>query len=643
MDNLSIIPFGGVRENGKNMYAITVNDRIYILDAGLKYPETDQLGIDVVIPNFDYLVENADKVAGIFLTHGHADSIGAVPYLLQQVKAPVFGSDMTLALVQMACDAIDELKDFTDYHVVTPKSEIAFDGDGVVINFFNTSHTIPNSLGICLETPFGKIVYTGDFKFDQTAKDYYQTDIAQLVNVAKSQDVLAVLGDAAGTENPNDSVPEQEIEEYILSTFRENRKKRIIVAAVASNIQRIQQVINAACLTGRRIILSGNDIENVVRTAIKVKKIQLPKPQNELFVNIKRIDELQASETVVLETGRMGEPIKHLERMATHEDQYVHIGENDLVFITTTPSTALEGIVAKVRDALFKAGADVKQISNDLRSSGHASRKELQLMLNIFKPKYFMPVQGEYRVMKTAKEAANAIGLDDNHVLMAKIGDQYKYKDGEFILEDSLTIGETMIDGSGIGDIGNIVLRDRKILSEDGVFISVVTIDRKKRKVVSKPKLTSRGFVYVKANRDLMKEASAITVEQIENYLNKVKNFDWNDLKNSVREKLSKYLFEQTKRRPVIMPVVMEINQNRRPSRKSAKANVNKSGSKTVKATKRSTDKKVANKNNIKTKLNKTNKRNKNNFTPNAQNNKKKTNNTKKVVRIKKKTPQAKG
>lgn len=563
MTDLSIIPFGGVRENGKNMYAVTVNDEIFIFDAGLKYPETDQLGVDVVVPDFEYLIKNSDKIAGVFLSHGHADAIGALPYFLQQVTAPIFGSELTIELAKLAIKEQPALKDYDDYHVINEKTEIDF-GD-VTVSFFNTTHSIPDSLGIVLGTPYGQIVYTGDFKFDQTADQNYRTDIARLVEVGQGK-VLALLADAAGTGNEADSVNESKISDYILDTFRDNKKKRIIVAAVASNIQRIQQVIDATVATKRQLVLSGNDIENVVRTAIRLRKLNLPIPESKLFVNLKNAKNLPAEGTVILETGRMGEPIKHLNRMANGEDPYIRIGENDLVFITTTPSTAMEGIVAKTRDMLFKQGADVKQINSDLRSSGHASRNDLQMMINILQPAYFMPIQGEYRVMNSAREAAEEVNVAADHIMMAMKGDQFTWLEDHFELKDSFTIGETLIDGAGIGDIGNVVLRDRRILSEDGIFVSVVTIDRKKRQVVSKPKLTSRGFVYVKANRDLMKEAADLTVTQIEKYLNTTKSFDWNELKNGVREVLSRYLFEQTRRRPMVMPVVMEVNQNRRPT-----------------------------------------------------------------------------
>ncbi|MCT4376334.1 ribonuclease J [Leuconostoc suionicum] len=586
MTDLSIIPFGGVRENGKNMYAVTVNDEIFILDAGLKYPETDQLGVDVVVPDFEYLIKNTEKIAGVFLSHGHADAIGALPYFLQQVNVPIFGSELTIELAKLAIKDQPALKDYNDYHIINEKSEIDF--GNVKVSFFNTTHSIPESLGIVIGTEYGQVVYTGDFKFDQTAESYYRTDIPRLVEVGQGK-VLALLADAAGTEGGADSVNESKIGDYILETFRDNKKKRIIVAAVASNIQRIQQIIDATAATKRKLILSGNDIENVVRTAIKLKKLQLPLPERQLFVSLKNMKSLVAHETVILETGRMGEPIKHLNRMANGEDAHIKIGSDDLVFITTTPSTAMESVVAKTRDMIFKQGADVKQISTDMRSSGHASRNDLQMMLNIMQPVYFMPIQGEYRVMSAAKDAAEEVNLPEDHILMAMKGDQFKLIDDQFELKDSFTIGETLIDGSGIGDIGNVVLRDRRILSEDGVFVSVVTIDRKKRQVVSKPKLTSRGFVYVKANRDLMKEASDLTVKQIEDYLTNNKNFDWNELKAGVRDVLSRFLFEQTRRRPMVMPVVMEVNQNRRPN--NHKTTATQSG---AQANKRPAQKKLA-------------------------------------------------
>ncbi|GAK31273.1 metallo-beta-lactamase superfamily hydrolase [Weissella oryzae SG25] len=569
---LNIMPFGGVRENGKNMYAVTVDGDIFILDAGLKYPESDLLGVDVVIPDFAYLVEHAEKIAGIFLTHGHADAIGALPYLLAQIQVPVFGSELTIELAKLAVEAEPETKSFNDYHVVRGNSEVSF-GE-TVVSFFETTHTIPESLGIVIETPVGEVVYTGDFKFDTTALPYYRTDLLRLAEIGQ-KGVVALLADAAGTANIGDAAHEADLANYILDTFRHHRG-RIIVGAVASNIQRIQQIIDAAYKVGRKVVLSGNDLEKVVRTALRLKKLTLPIPENEMFVSLKNLSKLTPEETVILETGRMGEPIRHLQRMALGDDRNVKITTGDLVFITTTPSTAMEGYVARTRDMLFRAGAQVKQISTDMKSSGHASKNDFQLLLNLLKPQNVIPIQGEYRVLNAAYNAAKELGYtDDNTWLLAK-GDNLRYDDKQMYLGGSIQVGSTMIDGSGIGDIGSIVLNDRRILSEDGVFIAVVTIDRKKKKVIAKPKLDSRGFVYVKTSRDLMREAATLVETTVQEGIKNSKEFDWGKLKGAVRDALGKFLFEQTRRRPVILPVIMEANQNgRRRKRLAGKQNAN--------------------------------------------------------------------
>ncbi|MBS9335834.1 ribonuclease J [Fructobacillus papyrifericola] len=584
MTDLNILPLGGVRENGKNMYAVSVNDEIFILDAGLKYPDTEQLGIDVVIPDFEYLIQNQDKIAGIFLSHGHSDAIGALPYLLQQVQAPVFGSELTIALAKIAVKEEAALASFDDFHVVNEKTEIDF-GD-VKLSFFNTTHTIPEALGVVLTVEEGQIVYSGHFKFDQTVEAAYQTNYQRLAEIGQKP-VLALLADAAGTEETVKApASEKTIHEYIQETFREAKGKRIIVAAVASNIQRVQQVIDATYKTKRRLVLTGHDAEAIVKTALDLELLTLPAPKNELFADVKDLDQLPDSQTVVLETGKLGEPVKALHKMAKGEDPVVNIGQNDLVFITTNPAFAVESYVAQTRNMLFKKGANVKQISADLRSSGHASKQDLQLLMNFFKPEVLLPVSAEFRVMVTAKQAALELGMKEEQILMAKRGDVLAYDGTTFEKVDAVSVAETMIDGDSLKDIGNVVLRDRRILSEDGVFVTVVTIDRKKRKVVSKPKMTSRGFVYVKANRDLMKEAGKLTIEAIEDYLKNAKAFDWNELKNGVREKLSRFLFNETRRRPMVMPVVMEVNQNRRPhhkgqdGEKKGKKPSNKSGNK---------------------------------------------------------------
>lgn len=562
--NINIIPFGGVRENGKNMYAVEVDDQIFILDCGLKYPENELLGIDVVIPDWSYLREHADRVVGVFLTHGHADAIGALPYFLDEFKVPVFGSEMTISLAKLNVEANDKVSKFNDFHVVDSETEIDF--GNVTVSFFKTTHSIPETLGIVLKTQEGNIVYTGDFKFDQTATDGYRTDLARLAEVG-SQGVLALLSDSAGAENTGQSEREKDIGEYILETFKYTNG-RIVVASVASNILRIQQIFDAAAAVERKVVLSGHDLEKIVRTALSLGKLQLP--DDDLLIDFKAAKELQPEQVVILETGKMGEPIKSLQRMATGEDKDVQLNESDLAFITTTPSHAMETAVQKTRDMIYRSGAQVKAISDDLQPSGHANQNDLQLMLNFMKPQYFIPVQGEYRLLNTHAKLAQEVGIAPDHIFITSKGDVVNY-DGKLMhLGQKVEVGDTMIDGTGIGDIGNIVLRDRRVLAEDGIFVVVVTIDRRKKKIVAQPKITSRGFVFVKTNRELMSQSAKLVEETVQDNLDN-KEFDWGHLKQDVRDKLNRFLFEQTKRHPVILPVIMEVNQHARKMNKKKK------------------------------------------------------------------------
>ncbi|MBF0701578.1 ribonuclease J [Ligilactobacillus murinus] len=554
MSDIKIISLGGVRENAKNMYAIEVNDDIYILDCGLKYPENELLGIDIVIPDFEYLRQNARRIVGVFLTHGHADAIGALPYFVSEFDVPVFGSELTIALAKIACENEEIAKKFNDFHVINEKTEIDF--PSATVSFFKTTHSIPESLGVALKTEEGTIVYTGDFKFDQTASAQYQTDLARLAELG-NEGVLALLSDSANAENPSETVNEREIYDFISETF-EYRKGRIIVACVASNISRVQQVLDAAQANDRKVALTGHDVEKIVRTALKLNKLHLP--SDDILIPIKDIKRYDDDQIVILEAGRSGEPLKSLQKMALKRHRSVSLHEGDLVFITTTPSHAMETNVAKTRDMIYRSGADVKSISDELNSSGHASKNDLQLMMNLLKPRYVLPVQGEYRLLAANAHAATEVGIPAENIFLLAKGDVAEYTRGKMLVASSVEVGNTMIDGIGVGDIGNIVLRDRKILSEDGIFIAVVTIDRKKKKIVDRPKITSRGFVYVKTSRDLIAESADIITKTVQSNLDN-KEFDWGHLKQDVREQLNHFLYEQTKRHPVILPVIMEINQ----------------------------------------------------------------------------------
>lgn len=552
MSNIKLIALGGVRENGKNLYIAEVDESIFILDVGLKYPENEQLGVDFVIPNMDYLFENKDRIAGVFLTHGHADAIGALPYLLAETKVPVFGSELTIELAKLFVKGNDTVKKFNDFHVIDEDTEIDF--GGTIVSFFKTTHSIPESLGIVLKTSEGNIVYTGDFKFDQTASQSYATDFVRLAEIGR-EGVLALLSDSANADSSIQVASESEVGKEITDTIGD-WNGRVIVAAVASNLSRIQQVFEAAAKTGRRVVLTGFDIENIVRTAIRLKKLSLV--DERLLIKPKEMSKFEDHELIILETGRMGEPINGLRKMSIGRHRYVEIKEGDLVYIVTTPSIAKEALVARVENMIYQAGGVVKLITQDLRVSGHGNERDLQLMLNLLQPKFLFPIQGEYRELAAHAKAAMAIGMLPENIFIPKRGSIMEYETDDFVPSGAVSSGDVMIDGNAIGDVGNIVLRDRKVLSEDGIFIVAITVNRRDKKIISKAKVHTRGFVYVKKSRDILRESADLINKTVEDYLAK-DNFDWGELKGSVRDNLAKYLFEQTKRRPAILPVVMEV------------------------------------------------------------------------------------
>ncbi|WP_148881337.1 ribonuclease J [Streptococcus sp. Marseille-P7376] len=550
--NIKLIALGGVRENGKNLYVAEVDDSIFVLDAGLKYPENEQLGVDLVIPNMDYLFENKDRIAGVFLTHGHADAIGALPYLLADAKVPVFGSELTIELAKLFVKNNDVVKKFNDFHVIDENTEIEF--GKVVVSFFRTTHSIPESLGIVIKTAEGNIVYTGDFKFDQSASESYATDFGRLAEIGR-EGVLALLSDSANADSKIQVASESEVGREIEDTIAD-WGGRVIVAAVASNLSRIQQVFKAAAETGRRVVLTGFDIENIVRTAIRLKKLSLV--DERLLIKPKEMSKFEDHELIILETGRMGEPINGLRKMSIGRHRYVEIKDGDLVYIVTTPSIAKEAVVARVENMIYQAGGVVKLITQNLRVSGHANARDLQLMINLLQPKYLFPIQGEYRGLDAHAKAAMEVGILPENILIPKRGSIMAYEKGDFVPAGAVPAGDVMIDGNAIGDVGNIVLRDRKVLSEDGIFIVALTVNRKEKKIISKAKVHTRGFVYVKKSRDILRESTDLINKTVEEYLAQ-ESFDWGELKGAVRDSLAKFLFEQTKRRPAILPVVMEV------------------------------------------------------------------------------------
>ncbi|VGV64801.1 Zn-dependent hydrolase [Streptococcus pyogenes] len=552
MTDIKMIALGGVREYGKNFYLVEINDSMFILDAGLKYPENEQLGVDLVIPNLDYVIENKGKVQGIFLSHGHADAIGALPYLLAEVSAPVFGSELTIELAKLFVKSNNSTKKFNNFHVVDSDTEIEFK-DGLV-SFFRTTHSIPESMGIVIGTDKGNVVYTGDFKFDQAAREGYQTDLLRLAEIGK-EGVLALLSDSVNATSNDQIASESEVGEEMDSVISD-ADGRVIVAAVASNLVRIQQVFDSATAHGRRVVLTGTDAENIVRTALRLEKLMIT--DERLLIKPKDMSKFEDHELIILEAGRMGEPINSLQKMAAGRHRYVQIKEGDLVYIVTTPSTAKEAMVARVENLIYKAGGSVKLITQNLRVSGHANGRDLQLLMNLLKPQYLFPVQGEYRDLAAHAKLAEEVGIFPENIHILKRGDIMVLNDEGFVHEGGVPASDVMIDGNAIGDVGNIVLRDRKVLSEDGIFIVAITVSKKEKRIISKAKVNTRGFVYVKKSHDILRESAELVNTTVGNYLKK-DTFDWGELKGNVRDDLSKFLFEQTKRRPAILPVVMEV------------------------------------------------------------------------------------
>lgn len=556
-DQIKIMILSGVREQGKDMFAVQVNDEIFVLDAGLKYPDSSLFGIDVVIPDLDFFEQYGDRVAGIFLTHGHADSIGALPYILRKYDIPVFGSQLSIELAKIEVQRENKRRKNSLFHVIDADTEIDF--KNASISFFHTTHSIPDSLGIDVHTPVGEIVYTGDFKFDPTAALNYRTDMDRLAEI-EQKGVLALLSDSSNAEASFPNASEQDIGKFVTNVFR-NAKGRIIVAAKASNLNRVQEVLNAAAATGKRVLLTGRDLAKIVRTSMKLGYLDVPEG---LLMRVKDLKTVPDEQTVILETGRMGEPLNSLQKMAKKRHSMITIHKGDLVFIATTPSHAVETMVAETSDLVYKAGGTVIQLGRNIHTSGHATGRDLQLLITTLKPKFLIPVIGEYRLLEVVRDLAIKAGMNPKDIYITKNGDclEYNFKQKRFFLTDPVPGEDTMIDGSGVGDVGNIVLRDREVLSDDGIFIAVVTIDRKKKKIIAEPKVTSRGFVYIKANRQLMSDSIDVIKKAIQaNFEHK--KFDWTELKQDIRGDLEKFLYKKTNRRPVILPVVMEVNQNR--------------------------------------------------------------------------------
>lgn len=546
---LLIFPLGGVGEIGKNMYVLEYGEDIIIIDAGIKYPEEAMLGIDIVIPDITYLEENKDRVRGIILTHGHEDHIGALSYVLKSIQAPIYATKLTLGIIE---DDLKEANMFrkSERHLIHSQSEIVL--GCFKISFFKTDHSIPDSVGLCIDTPEGIIVHTGDFKFDYTPINGGTTDLAKMADIGE-RGVLALLSDSTNAESPGFTRSEKEVGRAIKDQFFK-AKGRIMVATFASNIDRIQNVFDAALEHQRKVVIVGNHMSKTLTTAMKLGYLHAPE---DLIIDIEKINQLPANKIVILSTGSQGQPLSTLTKIAQATHKQVDIIPGDTVIFAATPTPGNEKYVSRIIDQLYKAGAHVIYNEEGVHVSGHGSQEELKLMLNLINPTYFIPVHGEFRMLRQHGKLAESTGIPKENIFLLENGDAVEIKDGQASLGPKINAGNILIDGLGVGDVGNIVLRDRKLLSQDGIMIVVVTLGRGNHQVVSGPDIISRGFVYVRESEQLLDEAVNVITKALDKCMADNVH-DWSVIKTNVRDALSRFLYDKTRRRPMILPIIME-------------------------------------------------------------------------------------
>lgn len=548
-DRILLIPLGGLGEIGKNMMVIDYNREIIIIDAGLMFPDEDMLGIDLVIPDISFLIENRERVKGIFLTHGHEDHIGALPYILKQLNVPIYGTKLTLGLAKGKLDEHGMLKEVSMNCI---KAGDQVKTDQFLIEFIHVNHSIADVVALAIHTPAGIILHTADFKFDHTPVDGKVTDFRKLAELG-DKGVLVLLSDSTNVERTGYTPSEREL----TNTFEElflRAQGRVLVATFASNIHRIQQIINTSINHNRKVTFAGRSMVNVATIARDLGYLQIP---DDLLVELDELDQYTPDQITIITTGSQGEPMSALSRMSTSDHKKVSIIPGDTVIISASAIPGNEKLVARTINHLFKQGAAVIYESvSGIHVSGHASQEEQKLMLNLTKPKYFIPIHGEYRHLVQHARLAIDVGINAENVIIAENGDIIEVSKDTIRVAGKAPSGKVFVDGLGVGDVGNIVLRDRKQLSQDGILIVVVTMDKETGKIVAGPDIVSRGFVYVRESEDLIEEAK----EKVKLALEKcADNSDWATMKNQIKEILSKHLYGRMKRRPMILPIIMEV------------------------------------------------------------------------------------
>ena len=550
-EKLKIIPLGGLLEIGKNITVFEYENDIILVDCGLAFPEDDMLGIDLVIPDLTYLEKKKEKIRGLVITHGHEDHIGSIPYLLKQINVPIYATKLTIGLIEHKLEEHRLLRS-ANLNVVNPGQTVDF--GTMKVEFIRTTHSIPDACSLAIHTPAGVVVHTGDFKIDYTPIDGEMMDFGRLAELG-NRGVLALMSDSTNSERKGYTMSESTVGEVLDKLFI-NCTKRIVVATFSSNVHRVQQIVNSAVKYGRKVAICGRSMINTIETARKFGYIKVP---DNVFIDIDMIKSYPDDRLTIITTGSQGETMSALTRMASGEHKKVQITPNDLIIISANPIPGNENAVSKVIDDLMKIGAEVVYNAlEDIHVSGHACQEEQKLMISLVKPKYFIPVHGEYRQLIAHSETAKKVGVNPENIFIMTNGRILELNEYEAKLAGTVPVGRIMVDGLGVGDVGNIVLRDRQRLSQDGLIIIVLTMDSVTGTVVAGPDVLSRGFVYVRDSENLMEEIKKLLRAKISEFEEKHIT-DWATIKSLLREELRDYIYKKTKRDPMILPIIMEV------------------------------------------------------------------------------------